>query len=517
MNITTNMYKNNKILSSFACVLCLMLILSGCSGKTAADGTVQPDQSEQTVQQTTDSADGEASLEASSSQPDTTEDLEADEVLDTPSEVTEVENSSVPATEAENTESQEPVFRDFAGELKLDMTTDSLKQEVTVKSFVDGDTTHFFVPLSISENGVLKARYLAINTPESTGKIEEYGKKASVFTKEKLSNATSIIIESDDSTWDLDSTGGRYLVWVWYRTNENEDYRNLNIEILQNGLAIASSSANNRYGTTAVAAIANAKALKLNIYSGEKDPDFYYGDAQELTLKELRTHLDEYLGVKVAFEGGITRNNDNGIYIEEYDPDTDRYYGMMVYYGFGLSGEGLDILCVGNRARIVGTVQYYENGGTYQISGLTYRQMRPKDPGNIQKLGDGYEPAYVPCTAEEFVDGAVMIEVDGEKKVYSYAELAMDTTISMKGLTVTGIYTTSNEESSSFGAMTMTCKSEDGYTVTVRTNVLLDENRELIKDSAYMEKNIDVRGLVAYYDGGYQIKVLSAEDITINY
>lgn len=433
--------------------------------------------------------------------------------------VTIGEDSAASDTAAEDTaeaaKDAEPQFIDFAGELKLDMSSQTVKQEVTVRTYVDGDTTHFYVPTTVSENGILKARYIAINTPESTGKIEEYGKKASNFTKDKLLHASSIIIESDDNKWNIDSTGGRFLVWVWYKPEGASEYRNLNIEILQNGLAIASSSANNRYGTTATAAIANAKALKLNIYSGEKDPDFYYGEAQELTLKELRTHLEDYLGVKVAFEGGITKNNNNGIYIEDYDPDTDQYFGIMVYYGFGLSGEGLDILSVGNRARIVGTVQYYENGGTYQISGLTYRQMKPKDPNNIQKISDGYQPAYAFTTADMFENGLVMLEVDGEKKVYPYKEIAMDTTIKMNGLDVIDIYTTSNEESSSYGAMTMTCRSGDGITITVRTDVLFDENGELITASKYLGHNIDVKGLVAYYDGGYQIKVLSAEDITI--
>ena len=147
--------------------------------------------------------------------------------------------------------------RDFASEVKLNMRSETVKQKVTVHTFVDGDTTHFDVPSSVSENGVLKARYIAINTPESTGKIEEYGKKASAFTREKLSNASSIIIESDDGNWNPDSTGGRFLVWVWYRNSEDEEYRNLNIEILQNGLAIASSTANNRYGSTAMTAIIN--------------------------------------------------------------------------------------------------------------------------------------------------------------------------------------------------------------------------------------------------------------------
>jgi micrococcal nuclease len=154
---------------------------------------------------------------------------------------------------------------DYADKLKLDMTSSSLKQEATVHIFIDGDTTHFNVPTSVVPEGILKARYLAINTPESTGRIEPWGKAASNFTKEKLKDATSIILESDDDKWNADSTGGRYLVWVWYKTADMTEYRNLNLEILQNGLAIASNSAQNRYGETCMSAIKQAQAEKLHV------------------------------------------------------------------------------------------------------------------------------------------------------------------------------------------------------------------------------------------------------------
>ena len=64
-------------------------------------------------------------------------------------------------------------FIDYAGQVTLDFESETVKQEVTVRNFVDGDTTHFNVSSEIAENGILKARYLAVNTPESTGKIEE--------------------------------------------------------------------------------------------------------------------------------------------------------------------------------------------------------------------------------------------------------------------------------------------------------------------------------------------------------
>lgn len=411
---------------------------------------------------------------------------------------------------------EEAVYVDYASSIKLDMNSSTKKEVVTVKTYVDGDTTHFNVPTTIMEDGVLKARYLAINTPESTGKIEEWGKAASKFTRETLSKATSIVIESDDSNWNIDSTGGRILVWVWYRTSENEEYRNLNIELLQNGLAIASSAANNRYGSTATAAIANAKALRLNIYSGEKDPDFFYGDAVELTLKELRTNVSKYAGMKVAFNGVITRNGNNTAYVEDYDDDTDMYYGMTVYYGFGLNGEGLDILTVGNYSRIVGTVQYYEAGDSYQISGLTYRQMKPNDPSNIQKLADGYSASYREITPDQLANGKKTITVEDSEQTFDFGALAIDTTVSIKNLTVESIYTTDKKDSSSNGAMTITCKGEDGVTITIRTDVLYDDNKNLVTEDAYLGKNIDVKGLIGAYGGKYQVRVLSAKDITIN-
>lgn len=396
---------------------------------------------------------------------------------------------------------------DYAASVKPS-GADTAKQEVTVKSFVDGDTVHFFVPESIMPSGVLKARFIGIDTPESTGKIEEYGKAASEFTKEKLSRAHSIMIESDDGNWDFDSTGGRYLVWVWYKAEKAGEYRNLNIELLQNGLARAYSSANNRYGSTCTAAINRAKANKLNIYSGQKDPDFYYGDAVELTLKELRCGIEGYNGKKVAFEGVITINNGNGVFIEDYDAETDRYYGISAYYGYGLSGAGLDILSVGNRARIVGTVQYYEAGGCYQVSGLSYRQMKPDDPNNLQKLSEGNAAGYVSISADDFASAMVSIETEAGAAEYKLSDIAMNTTVEMDGLTVQSVYVAEN------GCATLTCAAGDAE-VTVRLEPL-KVNGEAFDPNTLSGKTIDVRAAVDMYDNAPQLHVFTAEGISIH-
>ncbi len=414
----------------------------------------------------------------------------------------------IPA-QAEGTET------DWAASIPLNLASETAKQQVTVKTFIDGDTVHFIVPESVVPGGVLKARFLAVNTPETTGKIEEYGKKAAAFTRSRLENAHSIILESETAAWEKDTTGDRYLTWVWYQEAAGQPYRNLNIEILQQGLAKPNSSANNRYGDICTKAIDQSKARKLNLYSGQKDPDFYYGDAIELTLKELRSNPEAYNGKKVAFNGIITVNSNNSVYLESYDAETDLYFGLSVYYGYDLNGKGMEILSVGNEARIVGTMQYYEAGETWQVSGVNYRMIKPKDPGNIQKLSDGHEPAYVLTAPETFLYGKVTLPGEESTQEFDYARLAVATSVEMKDLLVESIYTTQDANSSSNGAMTLTCKAGE-HTIQVRTTPLYDENRALIKAEAYLGKTIDVKGIVDFFEGAYQIRVFLPSNLIIH-
>lgn len=409
---------------------------------------------------------------------------------------------------------------DYVADTKLNMESNTKKQEVTVKSYIDGDTTHFYVPNDLRADGVLKARYMGVNTPESTGKIEEWGKKASSFTKEKLMNASSIIIESNDDKWNVDSTGDRHLVWIWYKPKDGKDYRCLNLELIQNGLSISCGTTADLYGTAASNAFQQAKREKLHVFSTEDDPDFYYGDAYELDLKHLRTNISLYENMKVAFEGVVTYNNNNSVYVEEYDAETDTYYGVSVYYGFE-TGELLNMLKIGNRVRVVGSVQYYEAGGTWQISDVSYREFKPNDPGNTIKLSEGHTAANREIDPEIFLTGTMDVEtsvaIDSEEvetQNFKYADLILSTTVSMKNLTVTDVYTTNNGGNND-GAMTLTCKAGN-VIVDVRTIVLYDDNGNLLTASDFLGKTIDVKGIVDYFNGSHQIKVFTAKDITVH-
>ena len=104
------------------------------------------------------------------------------------------------------------------------VNVDAQKLEVTLDKCVDGDTAWFYL-----DNEEIKARFLAIDTPESTTKKEAFGKEASDFTCNLLKNANKIEIEYDDNSDKLDKYN-RHLVWVFVDDNLLQDL------IIKNGL-----------------------------------------------------------------------------------------------------------------------------------------------------------------------------------------------------------------------------------------------------------------------------------------
>ncbi len=400
----------------------------------------------------------------------------------------------------ENPQNQQPphVHVDYVGDTKLDMTSDSLKIEATVKSYIDGDTTHFYVEESADfPEGIIKARYLAIDTPESTGRLEEWGKTAAANTKETLKNAYAIMLESDDDQWNKDNNG-RHLLWIWYKAEENGEWRNLNIEILQKGFAVASNSGQNRYGTTCMAALNQANKEKLYVHSGEKDPSYPYGAATPVTIKELRTNRDAYEGVKVAIEGIVTQDTNGTLYIEQFDEEDGKCYGMQVFYGYNLATSAKRFLKAGNLVYLVGTFQYAEVVNAYQIAGLEYDQMKPGDPAFTHLIEKDQEIPYTNITdLADFMNGKTTVTVGEETKEMANNELALHTAVTLTGLKVVGTYTTTKETSDDKGAISLTCE-KDGVRITIRT-IVLYENGELVTADRFEGQTIDVVGIVDSY------------------
>ena len=98
------------------------------------------------------------------------------------------------------------------------------KFEVDLYKCVDGDTAWFTY-----DNNNIKARFLAIDTPESTTKKEKYGYEASLFTCNKLKDASIIHLEYDKNS-DKQDKYKRELVWVFV------DDKLLQEQILKEGL-----------------------------------------------------------------------------------------------------------------------------------------------------------------------------------------------------------------------------------------------------------------------------------------
>lgn len=412
-----------------------------------------------------------------------------------------------------------PETVDYVTDLKLDMSTSTKKQEVTVRTYIDGDTTHFNPVGATNEfdetQGYIKARYLAINTPESTGKIEKWGKTASNFTHDTLENAESIIVESDDGNWNIDSTGSRYLLWIWYKPKGGTEYRNLNVEILQNGYAFASATASNRYGEIAVAALNQAKDQQLHVYSNDVDPNFYEGAAIAIDLKELRYHMEDYLQYTVRVEGVVTADYSDTVYIEDYDAETDTYFGIQVYYGRTATAALKKLLKIGNVLNVVGSLT--EFNGTYQLSGL---KASSKDTeANTTKVGE-IDPSFREVSAKDIASGKLTVAFDNEEAeggveeiTLDYGEAIMSTSVTVSNLTVVSINVTTDPLSDDYNAMTLTCRDAQGNQIKVRTEPF-KENGVYVKPERFENKTITVKGIIDYYYG-YQVKVFLLDWITV--
>ncbi|MGI9951517.1 thermonuclease family protein [Moorellaceae bacterium AZ2] len=76
-----------------------------------------------------------------------------------------------------------------------------------VRQVVDGDTIYVDLPGGREE----KVRFIGVNTPESQGKVEPYGKEAAAYTEKRLRGRT-VYLELDAGERDK---YGRLLAYVW--------------------------------------------------------------------------------------------------------------------------------------------------------------------------------------------------------------------------------------------------------------------------------------------------------------
>lgn len=243
----------------------------------------------------------------------------------------------------------------------------------TVDAYTDGDTTRFFT----GEDNVI-IRYYCIDTPESTGGVEKWGKAASNFVKSRLSEATEIVLESSTGGKPVkDSYHVRYLGFVWYKTASYNEFKLLNLELVENGFS-NNNDVNSPYYDYFSEAERFARDNQIRKFGNDDDP-LYSTDPIPMTVKDFHENQELYYneehdsGAKVVFTAYleslyISPSGTHTFTAATYDFETGEKYTIKVYTAY--SSSQASKLKIGNMYTITGAIQKYN--GDFQVSGVVY-------------------------------------------------------------------------------------------------------------------------------------------------
>lgn len=400
----------------------------------------------------------------------------------------------------------------YTDELQLTMlpaSTSTLDVEgvtyATVERYVDGDTTHFEANLSTGRNSI-SVRYLGLDTPESTYKVEPWGIAAAKFTKSKLQNAESIILESDPTG--LFDSNSRYLAYVWYRNSATEPYRLLNLELVEEGYSPAKGLTGTKYMQTFYDANTRAQAFKDRT-NGEEDPTYdYNAQGKKYTLKQIIDQFgtpeaiasEEFKGTKVYIEGLVTRKlGISSAYIEQvnegyYTVDEDgnetfipgdgKVYGVYIYGGFEQNLK----LAEGNYIITNANVSYHN--GSLQVVGVNNFGI------DVQSTGNVVTPISITSSDWKNMNNDMACRL-----------------VKFDKLTVVG-----GKDDENTDAYTIYTETEDGVRVNIRidadvalkvTGIMKNTTWETFKDGTFL----NVVGIVQPYYENYQLMVMNLNDL----
>lgn len=373
----------------------------------------------------------------------------------------------------------------------------------TLDRCVDGDTAHFYVG-----DTLVKARFNGIDTPESTGAIEPYGKKASRFTCGILTDAKEhnkpIVLSSENDAIANDSAG-RFLTWIWVNG------KLLNLEIVQNGFSIAKGSAGTDFEDEFYNANEQARINKLNIWSDELDDEFNYGDFIPMDLKEINEkYLEDkstVLGQKVEFNAVVTRSCASNAYVQQDFPGDNLgetlTYGLYIFGNYNSNTS--KIFKIGNEVHFKGVLAEY--GGNLQLTDFKYNPILP--PKGSSEI------------IEENQDFSLLTMTIPELKARKLTNIL----VKLENVT----YVAENSYSSNDGlnkSFAICVEDEDGNQIIVYANSdvtkIIGEDT-IITDLSFFEDKgpMTIVGNLNYYDpedglheAGNQINISDFNDIT---
>lgn len=417
-----------------------------------------------------------------------------------------------------DTSSSTPVERiDYVSQTKIATSNWKTKKfmtdgvgPVSLYKAVDGDTAHF-----TDGSKIIQVRFNGVNTPESTGKIEPWGHAASEFTKENLTNAKTIIIETEPAENSggpvADSTGNRYLAWVWISDKpiEEEDgstLRLLNLMLVDGSYSATKGISGSHYSQVFVNCDLQAQKDNLRIWSKDPDPDYYYGSAINTNIKDVCLNQEEYLGKRVVVEGIVTRTLGLNVYIQEFYDDDEtgisETYGIYIFSNYT---EYRSLFVRGYRLRVVGVVtEYPANSGHIQLVDVSYDKYFPDEENDMKIIskGNAYEALELsPSEALSKDHYCVLV------KFYN--------------VTVTGGYG-GRAEGNDTNAMTLYAKDGNGEKFNIRIDAstfIKDPDGNTIETYTYfVGKTFDISGMVGYYESvsgnqTYQLMLVATSDL----
>ena len=343
--------------------------------------------------------------------------------------------------------------------ISKDFLTDGVG-EVTLVSCTDGDTARF------TTGGLSFAvRFLGIDTPESTYRFDPWGKSASAFTCDKLTNASVIVLESDG---ELTDGNDRYLAWVWY------DGRLLNLELIEQAYSVAKGAAGLRYEQTIYDAEIKTQPTKRRVW-GEEDPDYDYSlEGVQVSIEELVTNQDLYVGTKVVIQGIVTSNVNGHPYIEQDG------FGIYVYIGYEYTTK----LVVGNEVRIESlTPTYYPDSET----------------GNLQLVGFVRSNIVLRSEENEVIPTTKLVE--------NLTIFDLGSFVNIEGLTVIDIFTSGNT-----GDHTVSCKDSIGNSIDI--HIQSGVTREEVDNMFVIDEQVNVIGPLSRYMSTYQLEITTLDGVS---
>ena len=321
---------------------------------------------------------------------------------------------------------------------------------VTLRKNVDGDTAHFVDDVS---GEWFTARFLCVNTPESTIRIDPWGKEASKWVGSVLSSATEIVLESKTigEPAEKDTTNKRYLAYVWYKTADNADFRMINLEIVEMGYSRFTDDYTKvaDYGEYFKKANDNSYALKIKEF-GELDPNYdYSGEIKEVTPTEIKNNFEQYeFGTYLKVIAKVVRLSGDNLYVQDVNHISDDETGESSIASIYLyAGNGSSLA----RYLAPGDVIEFE---CQVVNNETYGKQLT-NPSKVKKL-TGYDDSYeiVQITSKDLPKGAESLKAyEGHVVCLDYVKV-----------TNKKISTTGN------GAFTIYCKTKDGVEVNIRVD-----------------------------------------------